>query len=197
MVMGVVVVSSLERGQRHLDPAGPNYPILNRGAYPGDEQLFNFRDVLQLCSRAEERGSGEREVKVGMKGEVDRRVRGARPGGSIRRGGERLWRNLDGESTGEPLERDRKRDREDGETRPREIENHSGRNGEDDAIRVINIEFDALQGGRCQTRVCMAQKPGVSAKKNSRRSRCPSRLAGPEHPSRPGTRRRARPRPPR
>lgn len=70
----VVVMSSIEGRQRDLDSPGPHHPVLDRGADPRDEELFDFRHVLQLGSRSEQRRSREAEFKIGVKGEVDRRV---------------------------------------------------------------------------------------------------------------------------
>lgn len=53
MVMVVVVMSPIEGRQRDLDSPGPHHPVLDRGSYPRDEELFDFRHVLQLGSRSE------------------------------------------------------------------------------------------------------------------------------------------------
>lgn len=85
MMVMVMVMSSIERRQRDLDSPGPHHPVLDRGSYPRDEELFDFRHVLQLGSRSEQRRSREAEFKVGVKGEVDCRVCVCCCGGGARR----------------------------------------------------------------------------------------------------------------
>lgn len=136
----------LDAWEGNLDPPWPNDAILNGSSYPRAEELLDFRHILELCARAEERGCCELELKVGVEGKVQGRVSVVVLMRVGRVGCCGYWRReLDGEGTGEAFEGDGERDWEDGEARSGKVENDSCRDGEEDLVRVIKIELHALR----------------------------------------------------
>lgn len=124
----MVVMRSADSREGDLNPAWPDYSILDVTSDASENQLLDFGHVLQFCARAEERGRRKVESEVGMEGEVNGgvvvcmawgvRMRWCCKGG--RRG------KLESEGAGEALEGEAKRDGENGESWAGEVDEEAG-----------------------------------------------------------------------
>lgn len=102
------------RWQSKFDATGPDDSVLDCPSYTREDELLDFRDVLQFGARAEEGGRGELQGKVGVKGHVNDglRCRGRREGVG----------ELEGEGSRESLEGQSQGDGQDGESGSREVD---------------------------------------------------------------------------